>query len=76
MFIVWLYIDVVGHFLFSFSEPKRKSKWDAQPSVVAGVRPAVVPPTVLNPSVISVSATGTKTTVISAVGTIAKKQSK
>lgn len=54
-------------------ELKRKSKWDAQPSTLPGVRPAVVPPTVLNPSVISVSATGTKTTVISAVGTIAKK---
>ncbi|XP_046330092.2 SAP30-binding protein-like isoform X3 [Haliotis cracherodii] len=53
-------------------EKKRKTKWDSQPQVSA-VRSSNMP----NPSVVTLttSATGTKTTVISAVGSITKKSS-
>jgi len=53
--------------LYSADEKKRKSKWDAQPSLVAGL-----------PGVVSLTstATGTKSTVIPALGSITKKSSK
>ncbi|XP_046330091.2 SAP30-binding protein-like isoform X2 [Haliotis cracherodii] len=56
----------------SAPEKKRKTKWDSQPQVSA-VRSSNMP----NPSVVTLttSATGTKTTVISAVGSITKKSS-
>lgn len=50
-------------------EKKRKSKWDAQPNVINI-------PGMINPAVINLTATGTKSTVIPAHGTITKKSSK
>lgn len=53
-------------------DKKRKSKWDNQPtSNVTGSRGGL--PGVINPSVVTGSASGTKSTVISAVGSITKK---
>ncbi|XP_046565351.1 LOW QUALITY PROTEIN: SAP30-binding protein-like [Haliotis rubra] len=54
-------------------EKKRKTKWDSQPQVSSAVRSSNMP----NPSVVTLttSATGTKTTVISAIGSITKKSS-
>lgn len=51
-------------------EKKRKSKWDSLPQVT-GTRPGVVNPTAV--ASLTVSATGTKSTVIPAVGNITKK---
>lgn len=51
-------------------EKKRKSKWDSLPQVT-GSRPGVVNPTAV--ASLTVSATGTKSTVIPAVGNITKK---
>ncbi|OWF50539.1 SAP30-binding protein [Mizuhopecten yessoensis] len=50
-------------------EKRRKSKWDAQPSVINI-------PGMINPAVINLTATGTKSTVIPAHGSITKKSSK
>ncbi|XP_033752325.1 SAP30-binding protein-like [Pecten maximus] len=50
-------------------EKKRKSKWDAQPNVINI-------PGMINPAVINLTATGTKSTVIPAHGSITKKSSK
>lgn len=52
-------------------EKKRKSKWDSLPQVT-GTRPGVVNPPVVVSS-LTITATGTKTTVIPAVGNITKK---
>lgn len=51
-------------------EKKRKSKWDSLPQVTS-TRPGVVNPTAV--ASLTVSATGTKSTVIPAVGNITKK---
>ncbi|XP_074660328.1 SAP30-binding protein-like isoform X2 [Tubulanus polymorphus] len=62
--------------LSSLVTGERKSKWDSQPvGLIGSQRPAVLP-SGLGPQVVSVtaSASGTKTTVISAVGTISKKK--
>lgn len=56
--------------LFFLDEKKRKSKWDSLPQVT-GTRPGVVNPTAV--ASLTVSATGTKSTVIPAVGNITKK---
>lgn len=53
-------------------DKKRKTKWDNQPSSnVTGSRGGL--PGVINPSVVTGSASGTKSTVIPAVGNITKK---
>lgn len=63
---------------FFFSSPaeaqKRKSKWDSAIPVTLS-QPTIITTTATLPSVVSVTTTasGTKTTVISAVGTIQKK---
>ena len=60
----------VKTFLSILDEKKRKSKWDSLPQVT-GTRPGVVNPTAV--ASLTVSATGTKSTVIPAVGNITKK---
>lgn len=53
-------------------DKKRKTKWDNQPtSNVTGSRGGL--PGVINPNVVSGSASGTKSTVIPATGNITKK---
>lgn len=68
------YISVLNTILFSWilDDKKRKSKWDNQPvSNVTGSRGGL--PGVINPSVVTGSASGTKSTVIPATGSITKK---
>ena len=58
--------------IFFADDKKRKTKWDNQPSSnVTGSRGGL--PGVINPSVVTGSASGTKSTVIPAVGNITKK---
>lgn len=61
-------------FLSSAEAQKRKSKWDSAIPVTLA-QPALITTTASLPAVVSVTTTasGTKTTVISAVGTILKK---
>lgn len=63
------------HISSATDEKKRKSKWDAQPMGLQqqGLRQgSTAPAGVVN---LTTSATGTKATVISAVGTLSKKSS-
>lgn len=58
--------------IYILDDKKRKTKWDNQPSSnVTGSRGGL--PGVINPSVVTGSASGTKSTVIPAVGNITKK---
>jgi hypothetical protein len=57
------------NYIFFADDKKRKSKWDNQPSSnVTGSRGGL--PGVINPSVMTGSASGTKSTVMPAVGNI------
>lgn len=73
-----MYIDDIFWYL---SEKKRKTKWDAQPQGPAAVAAAAalvrqpgVPTAILNPArgALTTTATGTKSTVIPALGNIMK----
>ena len=60
------------NYIFFADDKKRKTKWDNQPSSnVTGSRGGL--PGVINPSVVTGSPSGTKSTVIPAVGNITKK---
>jgi hypothetical protein len=60
------------NYIFFADDKKRKTKWDNQPSSnVTGSCGGL--PGVINPSVVTGSASGTKSTVIPAVGNITKK---
>ena len=60
------------NYIFFADDKKRKTKWDNQPSSnVTGSRGGL--PGVIHPSVVTGSASGTKSTVIPAVGNITKK---
>ena len=60
------------NYIFFADDEKRKTKWDNQPSSnVTDSRGGL--PGVINPSVVTGSVSGTKSTVIPAVGNITKK---